>query len=94
MQALESGARRRLQKEAILFGALFFGGLLLLPLAIYGVGKAIFGNYGGGDFFDFFVALHGRLWSGEPAVLFLMLSPYLLWQLLRLTLFAVRRQAG
>lgn len=94
MQAPESGGKRRLQREAILFGALFGGGLLLLPLAIYSVGKSVFGSYGGGDFFDFFVALHGRLWSGEPAVLFLMLSPYLLWQLLRLTLYAVRRQAG
>lgn len=94
MPAPRQSAIRRLQKEAILFGALFFGGLLLLPLAIYGVGKAVFGSYGGGDFFDFFVTLQGRLWSGEPAVLFLMLSPYLLWQLLRLTFVAMRRQAG
>lgn len=85
--------RRRLQKEAILFGSLFFGGLLLLPLAIYAVGSAVFGSYGGGDFFDFFVALHARLWRGDLAVLFLMLSPYILLQLVRLTAYAVRRQA-
>lgn len=94
MPATVSSGKRKLRKEAILFGALFFGGLLLLPLAVYFVGQAIFGNYGGGDFFDFFVALHGRLWSGEPTVIFLMLSPYLLWQTLRLTVFALRRQAG
>ena len=87
------GIRRRLQREAILFSALFFGGLLLLPLAIYVVGKAVFGDYGGGDFFDFFVALHARLWQGDLTALFLMLSPYLLLQLLRLTIYAVRRQA-
>lgn len=86
-------SRRRLQHEAILFSSLFFGGLLLLPLAIYAVGKAVFGAYGGGDFFDFFVALHGRLWRGDLTVLFLMLSPYLVLQLLRLTIYAVRRQA-
>ena len=34
--------------------------------------------------------LMGELLSGEPAVWFLILSPYIVWQLLRLTFGAVR----
>ncbi len=35
--------------------------------------------------------LHGELRTGEPVVWFLMLSPYLAWQLLRLTVYGFRR---
>jgi hypothetical protein len=35
--------------------------------------------------------LLGKFIGGEPAVWFLLLSPYLLWQLCRLTIRAFRR---
>ena len=77
-------------KESALFLWMLFAGLFLLPLAIYLVGKALFGAYGGTGFSAFYGMLHGELRAGAPSVWFLVLSPYLTWQLLRLTLRAFR----
>ncbi len=78
-----------LKKTAIREGWLFLGclgfGLLILPIAIYLVGKAIFGAYGGGDFLTFYTDIHGDIRDGELVVWFLVLSPYLIWQTLRWT---------
>jgi hypothetical protein len=79
-----------IQRELVLLLILLPVGLLLLPAAVYIVGSAIFGEYGGSGFGGFFGMLMGELQSGEPAVWFLVLSPYIVWQLLRLTLGAVR----
>ncbi|MGH8193338.1 MAG: hypothetical protein ACREQ8_02905 [Woeseiaceae bacterium] len=70
---------------------LLFVGLVILPLCIYGVGEAVFGEYGNGGFASFYRQLHARFRDGEPVVWFLLLSPYLLWQLVRLTAWAFRR---
>lgn len=84
-------AKNRLLKELALLAILGCIGLAVLPLCIYLVGEAVFGEYGNGGFSGFFAALHRELRQGEPAVWFLLLSPYLLWQLVRLTLWAARR---
>jgi hypothetical protein len=81
----------RLVREATWLSVLLFIGLVILPLSIYVVGKAVFGEYGAGGFGDFLGQLLGNFFRGEPAVLFLLLSPYLLWQLCRLTLWCFRR---
>jgi len=77
-------------KEFALFLSLLFFGLLILPFAVYIVGKSVFGEYGGTGFSAFYGTLHGAIWNGEPAVLFLVLSPYLIWQLTRLTIRGFR----
>lgn len=83
--------KSRILKEAALFGALLLVGLVVLPLLIYLVGEAVFGAYEGAGFATFYGRLHGEFRVGEPAVVFLLLAPYLLWQLLRLTGRVFRR---
>lgn len=78
------------REAALLLGFLAFG-LLLLPVLIYVVGKAVFGEYGGTGFWDFFGNLHGALREGSIVVWFLVLSPYLVIQALRLTVHWFRR---
>ena len=81
---------KTVRRELILLLVLLPAGLLLLPAAVYIVGSAVFGAFGGGGFGDFFGMLMAELRRGEPAVWFLDLSQYLVWQLLRLTFGAVR----
>jgi hypothetical protein len=78
-------------KEAAWLAILLSAGLVILPLSIYVVGNAVFGEYGAGTLGDFYIDLLGKFMGGEPAVWFLLLSPYLLWQLSRLTVWAFRR---
>lgn len=78
-------------KESALFLGLLFFGLLILPLAVYLVGKSVFGEYGGTGFTAFYGTLHSAIRNGEPAVLFLMFSPYVIWQLSRLTIWGFRQ---
>lgn len=78
-------------KESALFLCLLFFGLLFLPFAVYMVGKSVFGEYGGTGFSAFYGTLHRAMWDGDPAVLFLMLSPYVIWQLARLTIWGFRQ---
>lgn len=66
-------------------------GLFFLPLAIYFVGDAVFGDYAAAGFSGFYGNLHGELRAGQPAVIFLLLSPYVVWLLLRLTIWGFRR---
>ena len=75
--------RKAISREtALLLGFLFLG-LVLLPVAIYVVGQAIFGDYGGGSY-GHFSELSGRIRAGDSAAWFVVLSPYLGWQTLRL----------
>ena len=80
-----------LRKESLLLLYLFLAGILLLPIAIYFVGYALFGEYGGSGFSAFYGSLHGSLRSGELPVWFLVLSPYLIVQTIRGTVFSLRR---
>jgi len=90
MARSSSPASRVARRELLLFGGLLPGGLLLLPPAIYVVGRAVFGDYGGGDLFDFFAAVLARVVSLEPGALFLVLSPYLFVQLVRLAVMVLK----
>jgi len=78
-------------KESALFLGLLFFGLLVLPFAVYLVGKAVFGEYGQTGFSAFYISLHRAIRDGEPAVLFLVISPYVIWQLSRLTIWGFRQ---
>jgi hypothetical protein len=77
-------------KEAALFLGLFLAGIVLLPTAIYVVGQAFFGEYGGNGFADFYARLHYELRSGQPVSWYLVLTPYFCWQLFRLSIWGFR----
>jgi hypothetical protein len=82
--------KTRLQSELALFLILLLVGLLLLPISIYLVGNAIFGDYSGSGFAAFYQSVHDGLRRGDSAIWFLVLSPYLGWQVLRLTVVGFR----
>ena len=90
MAATTSNLKKTATRELALFLTLLFVGLVVLPLLIYMVGNALFGDYGGSGFAGFYNTLHGKLRDGEPVVWVLMLSPYLAWQMLRLTVAGFR----
>jgi hypothetical protein len=79
-----------LKKEIALFLAMLFFGFVLMPIAIWLVGNAIFGEYGGAGYGDFFGILSGKIGSGDPVAWFLVLSPWIAVQIVRLGLFAWR----
>jgi len=74
-----------------LFTGLLFVGLVLMPIAIYWVGQNVLGEYGGQGYSDFFGTLSAKVRGGDPVSWFFVLSPYLAWQLLRLTFFTLHR---
>ena len=67
-----------------------FFGLLILPFAVYMVGNSVFGAYGGTGFSAFYGTLNSAIWDGELAILFMVFSPYAIWQLTRLTIWGFR----
>ena len=73
-----------------MFATLLFFGLVVLPIAIWFVGKAVFGAYGGAGYMDFFGTLSAKIRAGDTVAWFLVLSPYLVWQIVRLTAFGWR----
>ena len=79
-----------LRKEFLLLAGFLLLGVVILPIAIYFVGQAIFGEYGGQGYGEFFGDLIGRIAAGQGAAWFLVLSPYLGWQTLRLIGFVWR----
>jgi len=81
---------RTIRKEAAVFAALLFCGLVLLPILVWFVGKVVFGAYGGEGFAEFYGTLSGKIRSFDLAAWFLVLSPWLGWQVVRLTLFGWR----
>lgn len=81
----DSQIRKIVTREAALLFGLVFVGLILAPAIIFVIGQNVFGTYGGQGFGDYFSTLSGKIRSGEPAAWFFVLSPYLAWQLLRLT---------
>jgi hypothetical protein len=86
-----SAFRQLATKEvALLTGFLFFG-LVVMPVVIYFVGQTVFGTYGGLGYGDFFGTLSTKVRNGDYVAWFLVLSPYLGWQILRLLAFAWRR---
>lgn len=83
----------QIKKEIALFCGLLFFGLVILPIAIWFVGKAVFGAYGGTGYSDFFGTLSGKIRSGDLVAWFLVLAPWLTWQILRLMAFGWRAAA-
>jgi hypothetical protein len=78
------------KKEVLLFLALLFFGLVILPIGIWFVGAAIFGDYGGAGYADFFGTLSAKIRAGDVIAWFLVLSPWVALQIVRLATFAWR----
>jgi hypothetical protein len=73
-----------LKKEAAVFVVFLFVGLVISPIFVWLVGNAVFGAYDGAGYSDFFGTLSGKVRSGNLVAWFLVLSPWLVWQCLRL----------
>lgn len=93
MPTEERSIKQRVTNEAALFLGLFFAGLVLLPIAVYLVGNAIFGAFEGSGFSDFVGMLSGRIRNGDRAAWFLVASPYLAILTLRLMAWGWRSTA-
>ncbi len=87
-EANTSNIRQLATKEAALFVGFLLFGLALLPLLIYYVGQIVFGEYSGLGYGDFFGTLSSKIRSGDWVASLLILSPYLVWQCLRLMVAA------
>lgn len=85
MKSETSKLGRIIRKEFALLVILLFVGLVILPGAIYWVGQSLFGAYGGYGYSGFFGTLSEKIRSGNVVTWFLVLTPYLVWQCLRLT---------
>ena len=80
-----------LKKELALLGVMLLFGITLLPIAIWFVGNLVFGSYGGAGYGDFFGMLGAKLRAADPVAWFLVLSPWLALQVVRLAIFGWRR---
>lgn len=83
-----SNLRKNIRKEIGLLAGLLFFGIVLMPIVIYMIGHGIFGAYGGAGYGEFFGNLSQKIRSGDGVAWFLVLSPYFVWQCIRLTVFA------
>jgi len=92
MSTVKRAPRSRLFRELTLFLVLLLCGLVLLPIAVFVTGRMVFGDYAGAGFAAFWSALHAALFGGNLAAWYLILSPYLIWQLARLTVLVFRRR--
>lgn len=63
---------------------MLFVGLVIVPVGVFFVGDQVFGPYGGHGFGDFFRILSSRIRDGDRVAWFLVLSPYIAWQTIRL----------
>ena len=81
-------------KESGLLLTLLFFGFVFAPIAIFFVGQNVLGQFGGYGYSDFFGTLSARIRTGDLVAWFFVLSPYLIWQTLRLTVHAWRSSAA
>jgi hypothetical protein len=81
----ENSLRHIALRELCLFLCLLFVGMVLLPVAVFFVGDQVFGSYGGHGFSDFFGRISGKIRAGDQVAWFLVLSPYVAWQTVRLS---------
>ena len=84
-----------LKKELLIFGILFFIGLVVLPFCIYVVGQNVIGEYSpDAGAFGLVMAIWGDLARFRIAAWILVLSPWAVIQLIRLAAALWRRPAN
>lgn len=93
MPAADATLRQSMTREVALFVILLFVGFVLMPIAIWFVGQALFDEYGGSGFGDFFGTLSAKIRGGDRVAWFLVLSPYLAILSLRLMIWGWRKSA-
>ena len=91
MSTSNSSIRKVASKELALLLSLVLIGLVLLPICVFFVGKQVFGDYGPSGFSGFFNTLGSKIRDGNLVAWFLILSPYLAWQTIRVTAYAWRK---
>lgn len=80
-----SGLIKKLKREALIFAALVVGCIVIVFPLSYVVGTRTFGEYAGGEgLFAYVGDLFRALFSGNLAIWFFLLSPYLALQTLRI----------
>lgn len=82
----------RLAKETAYLLLFVLFGLVPFPMMIYAVGITIFGGYGGNGLGGFLAEVSSEFRGGEMAMIFLVLSPYIIWNLVRATLLVLRQR--
>ena len=82
-----------LKTEVMLLIGCLFVGLILLPVAVWFVGHVVFGAYEGAGYAEFYGMLSGKIRSGDAFAWFLILSPWLVLQCLRLMALGWRTTA-
>jgi len=91
MSAMAQGtSKHKVLKEVALFVGLLFLGFVIVPIVIYWIGPRVLGEFGGAGYADFFGNLSEKIRTGDLVAWFFVLSPWLVWQILRLTAFAWR----
>ena len=93
MSVAQKSLRKRITAEAGLLFGLLFVGIVLVPIAIFFVGDAVFGTYCGQGYNDFFSTLSGKIRDGDRVAWFLVLSPYLVIFVFRLMAWGWRQTA-
>ena len=84
-----------MRKELLIFGVLFFVGLVVLPFCIYIVGRSFIGEYSPeAGAAGLLMAIWGDLAGFSVAAWLLVLSPWLVIQLLRVAMRLWRRPPG
>lgn len=83
MAFLDPALKNRLTRETALLVGLLFVGFVLLPIAVWIIGDALFGEYGGGGFSAFFGTISAKVREFDRVAWFLILSPYLGVSILR-----------
>ena len=83
-QSSHSDLRRLVTKEVALLVGFLFAGLVILPYIVYVVGESIFGAYAGLGYWEFFATLSHKVRNADLVAWFLVFSPYIGWQCLRL----------
>lgn len=84
-------SRETVTRELALFTMLLLAGLVVAPAVLYWMAQFLLGEFGGNGFGDFFGSLSTRVRSGDLSAWFFVLSPYIAWQVLRLTAWGWRR---
>jgi hypothetical protein len=87
----EAALKTTATREIALFLVLLLAGIVAAPIGIYLVGQQVFGEFGGYGYADFYGTLSAKIRGGEAVAWFFVLSPYLLWQTVRLTRYGWHR---